>query len=145
MTSASWSDGSKRSRARRPSGKYCFRWHRASPCSLDVHDDGLECRVGAVYVGRRWEAREALRLSTQGFCLTPETQGSIKRICTEGRERTSHRNPHSYIEDMLTASSRRLVPKDSMCAVKTRRLSRWENCVASECSARKKNPSSLFT
>ena len=69
---------------------------------MDFHDDGLERHVGAsqrfalVVTENPWRPIVSRRM---GFCLTPATQGSTRRICTEGRECTNHntRNRTSMI------------------------------------------------
>ena len=74
-------------------------------------------------VGPRWGSMETHRVWTWGFCLTSATQGSTRRICTEGRECTNHhtRNRTSMICELQAPNAS--FPKGSMCAVKTRRLS----------------------
>ena len=53
------------------------------------------------------------------------------------RAKRVHQPPHpqSRIDDLRTASAKCLVPEGSMCAVKTRRLTRLANCEASMYSA----------
>ena len=62
------------------------------PSPLDLHDNGLDRHVGAAHA-LRWSSLgsrgDPSRLDL-GFCLTPATQGSTRRICTEGRECTTH-------------------------------------------------------
>ena len=84
-----------------------------------LHPDTPENATSVTLNPLRWSS-----LGTHGHPSCPDKKGSIRQICTEGRECPQPPHQQSHIDDVRTARAKCFLPEGSMCAVKSSLVTR---------------------